>query len=115
MFLSYLLSERASDLSNPLTEGLFPEPVSPNYQCQGFLISSSQASAGTPCLEETRGPVWVGTAVTLLQGAACKLIFLVGRDSQDGAGRFYLDPGKWRKLSLMMVRSGGSERVKEPV
>lgn len=87
-------------------EGFFPEPVSPDHQYQGFLVSISHASAGTSLpWGEPESLTWVITVTTLLRGAACELIS-VGRNSQERAGKLYLDPERWGKLSLAMVRGG---------
>lgn len=80
--------------------------MSPDHKYQGFLVCTSQASAGASVPWGKPGSlIWVITAATLLRGAACELI-LVGRNIQERAGRFYLDPEGWGKLGLVMVRSG---------
>lgn len=82
--------------------------MSPDHKYQGFLVCTSQASAGASVPWGKPGSlIWVITAATLLRGAACELI-LVGRNIQERAGRFYLDPEGWGKLGFVMVRSGGS-------
>lgn len=88
MSLSYLLTEGARDLPYP-SQRVFSRTHVSQPPIPGFswLHQPGQCWCSLPW-EGPRFLIWMITAVTLLRGAACKLIFLVGRNSQEGHGDF---------------------------